>query len=111
MKMKDFIVVCLGFGYLDTTFDEYCDAFGIDFDEDEVTHVFCACHPNYQEFGNLIYTILFNKIIDKYHREPLDRNLWNYCINGDASELIYDGIGIGSPAELDCLIRELEGEE
>ena len=111
MEMKDFIVGCLGFGCLDTKFDEYCDAFGIDFDDDDVTDALRACHPNYGSFGGEMYYILFNKIIDKYHREPLDRDLWDYCINGDASSLYYDGDEIFAPADLDCLIRELKGEE
>ena len=111
MKMKDFIVGCLGFGCLDTTFDEYCDAFGIDFGEDDIHYALDACCGDYNHFGGEIYRCLFDKIIDKYHREPLDMDLWDYCINGDASDLIYDGELINTPADLECIISELEGEE
>lgn len=111
MEMQEFILSCLRFGCYDTRFDDYCEAFSIDFSEEEIHDALKSCAHNFCYFGHEIYRRLFEKIIDNFHRAPLKRELWDYNINGDASDLIYDGNQILDPQDIEDIINELEEQQ
>ena len=81
MEMQEFILSCLRFGCYDTKFDDFCEAFDIDFSEEEIHDALKSCAHNFCYFGHEIYHRLFEKIIDKYHRDPLNREKWDYLDN------------------------------
>lgn len=104
MKMNEFIGVCLGFGNLDTTFDKYCDAFDIDFSDDDVYEAIRCCRDP-RNVGSFLYHDLFERIIDKYD-DQLDWEMFDYDINGAWSRLYYNGVGVYSPHDLEEIIAE-----
>lgn len=103
--MNDFIGVCLGFGSLDSTFDKYCDAFGIDFSDDDVYEAISCCSRNLRNVGSFLYHDLFERIIEEYE-DQLDREVFDYEINGYCSRLYYNGVPIFSPQDLEEFIAE-----
>ena len=105
MKMNDFIGCCLGFGTLDTTFDKYCDAFDIDFSDDDVFEAIDCCRKNPRNVATFLYHDLFERIIEQYE-DRLDREVFDYDINGACSRLYYNGVGVYSPQDLEEIIAE-----
>ena len=105
MKMNEFIGVCLGFGCLDTTFDKYCDAFDINFSQDDVYEAIDCCRSNLRCVADFLYQDLFERIIDKYEYQ-LDRGFFDYECNGCCSRLYYNGVPIFSPQDLEEFIAE-----
>ena len=106
MEIKDFVVCCLGFGLSDETFEDYCGAFDVDFDEDDVYDAIRICSGDYSNVANELYYRLFEKIISQYKDEPsLDRNLWGTDCNGLCSALYYDGVRIDCPEDVEEIIE------
>lgn len=103
--MNEFIGVCLGFGNLDSTFDEYCDAFDIDFSENDVYRAIDCCGDNLKHVASYLYECLFERIIDKYD-DQLDREIFDYECDGCCSCLYYNGVEVYSPQDLEDIISE-----
>ena len=101
-----FICNCLSFndGYVDKLMNE----FDIDMDEEQVIDILnsCAEQKNYRLFGNLMIREVFSAIQEKYKKDGLEDDKFDWSIDNYCSVLHYDGKEIKSKWQLDGIIRE-----
>jgi len=112
MKIRDQIMLCLGFGMNDTTFDEYAEEFGIRFSEEKIKDIISTVR-NFP-IQTILLDFLFVKIISDCLKDfeipcPPDPNKsdvifkkygFSYEANGVASYLEYRGTRYTSKKKL-----------
>lgn len=95
--------------------DKLCDEYDLDFGDEDIEELLNCCsgdcfhESHYNSVGNMLVRRLFQDIIDKYN-DVLDEEKFDYYIDGNDSNLIYDGETIHSKKELDAIYDRVEEE-
>lgn len=111
MKTSDFISVCLGIGTVDTTIDDICENFDLDISENDVYDALDVFRHNYEGFGDYLIGNLYQQVINKWVKEGLDKDKFDYYTNGMDSHLYYDEEEISCNDDLQEILNKTNKED
>lgn len=105
MEMNDFVASCLGMD--GEVFDEYCDAFDVEIDEDDVKEALNMCCGDYFSFGQTILETMWGKVVSHYS-QWLDEDKFDCdCSSPSYPDFYYDGESVKSNEDLDAIVERL----
>jgi hypothetical protein len=109
MEMNKFVATCL---FMDgEVFDQYCDAFDVDIEDEDVYEALRLCDgTNYRSFGVIILERMWAKVVER-NTPVLDESKFDCdCSSPSFPSFYYDEEEVKSQADLDRIIEELDSE-
>ncbi len=86
--------------------DEYCEAFGVELTESDVTQALADCCGEYKDFGRDILYQMWLKVIEEFHG-VLDADKFDYDFSSPSyPDFYYDGERVYSRDDLEEIAEQ-----